>query len=96
LVALPIQIGNTPVTSGSNVPVCPTFLVRSSFRTLNTQSCEVRPAGLCKTKTPSTHSSSPFHLKKGVSEAKTTFETPFFVSTFTDLIRSLDGHRFLF
>ena len=30
-VALPIQMGNTPVTSGSNVPVCPIFSFLKSY-----------------------------------------------------------------
>ena len=46
LVALPIAIGNVPITSGSRVPVCPTFFVFSNFLICLTQSCEVHPLSL--------------------------------------------------
>ena len=41
LVALPIAIGKVPVTSGSRVPVCPTFLylVTSSLVLHNHERC---------------------------------------------------------
>src|SRR4051794_23853927 len=45
-VAFPIQIGNTPVTSGSSVPVCPILFIFKIFLSLKTQSCEVIPFGL--------------------------------------------------
>ena len=38
LVASPIAIGRTPVTDGSNVPPCPTFLIPNTLRSLLTQS----------------------------------------------------------
>jgi len=45
-VALPIQMGNTPVTSGSKVPVCPILFIFNILRSLKTQSCDVIPLGL--------------------------------------------------
>src|SRR3954462_1841529 len=45
-VAFPTQIGNTPVTSGSSVPVCPILFIFKIFLSLKTQSCEVIPFGL--------------------------------------------------
>src|SRR5699024_11730721 len=45
LVASPTQIGKTPSTSGSSVPVCPTFFICNIFLILLTQSCDVSRLG---------------------------------------------------
>src|SRR5690606_12742721 len=51
-VSSPRHSGSTPVARGSRVPVCPTFLMRRSWRTRRTTSKEVGPAGLSTTRTP--------------------------------------------
>jgi hypothetical protein len=51
--ARPTPITSTPVASGSRVPPWPTRLIFSSRRTFDTTSCEVMPAGLSTTRTPS-------------------------------------------
>src|SRR5215211_127982 len=52
-VARPTTSGNTPVASGSSVPVWPIRSMPSARRTTATTSCEVGPAGLSMTRTPS-------------------------------------------
>ena len=53
LAARPNKTTSTPVAMGSSVPVCPTFFVPNSFRTFQTTSCEVIPAGLSTSRMPS-------------------------------------------
>ncbi len=59
-VARPITRGRTPVASGSSVPVWPMRLRPSARRTRATTSCDVGPAGLSMTRTPSNPASSIF------------------------------------
>src|SRR5699024_9229890 len=51
-VAEPKQIGNTPSTLGSSVPVCPIFFIRKILRNLNTQSWDVIPFSFHNGKIP--------------------------------------------
>src|SRR5207302_6646934 len=58
-VARPTPSSSTPVAMGSRVPAWPTFFVPRSFRTPSTTSCDVMPAGLKATTSPSGWLTSP-------------------------------------
>src|SRR3954469_10273992 len=50
----PTRTSSSPVANGSSVPACPTFAPRPSLRRIRaTTSCDVTPAGLSTSSTPS-------------------------------------------
>src|SRR5579863_10010043 len=57
-VARPTMISSSPVANGSSVPAWPVLTPPSARRTEATTSCEVTPAGLSISSTPSTEASS--------------------------------------